>query len=53
LTNTFGANRLRLAGGGGADRVKEINEAGTRISREAANKCALVLARLGQAAKCS
>ena len=28
LTNTFGANRLRLAEDGGADRVEEINEAG-------------------------
>ena len=51
MTNTFGANRLRLTGGGGADRVKEINEAGTRISREAANKCALVFGSIGPGGK--
>jgi methionine synthase I (cobalamin-dependent) len=51
LTNTFGANRLRLAEGGCADLVKEINEAGARISREAANKRALVFASIGPSGK--
>jgi len=51
LTNTFGANRLRLAEGGCADRVREINEAGARISREAANKRALVFASIGPSGK--
>jgi 5-methyltetrahydrofolate--homocysteine methyltransferase len=51
LTNTFGGNRLRLAEGGGADRVNEINEAGARISREAAGDRALVFASIGPSGK--
>jgi len=35
-TNTFGANRLRLAADGLADRAQEINAAGVRIARAAA-----------------
>ncbi|MFC5996488.1 homocysteine S-methyltransferase family protein [Pseudonocardia hispaniensis] len=35
-TNTFDANRLRLASAGLADRVTEINIAGARLAREAA-----------------
>ncbi len=34
-TNTFGANRLRLAGAGLEDSVSEINIAGARLAREA------------------
>lgn len=34
-TNTFGANRLRLAGAGLEGRVSEINIAGARLAREA------------------
>jgi homocysteine S-methyltransferase len=34
-TNTFGANRIRLARHGLADKVNEINEAGVRLAREA------------------
>jgi DNA-binding transcriptional ArsR family regulator len=34
-TNTFDANRLRLAGTGLQDRVAEINIAGARLAREA------------------
>ena len=34
-TNTFGANRLRLARFGLADRVAELNRAGARVAREA------------------
>ena len=35
-TNTFGANRSRLAGHGLEDQVREINAAGVRLAREAA-----------------
>jgi homocysteine S-methyltransferase len=35
-TNTFGANRFRLARHGLADRMAEINEAGVRLAKEAA-----------------
>ena len=35
-TNTFGANRKRLASFGFADKVRLINQAGVRIAREAA-----------------
>lgn len=34
-TNTFGANRLRMAGLGAAGKVREINLAGVRLAREA------------------
>lgn len=51
LTNTFGANRLRLAQYGCADRVNEINEAGVRISREAAGSEVLVFASMGPTGK--
>ena len=51
LTNTFGANRFRLAEAGAADRVKEINEAGARISKEAAGRQALVFASIGPSGK--
>jgi homocysteine S-methyltransferase len=34
-TNTFGANRIRLARHGLAGKVKEINQAGVRIARQA------------------
>jgi 5-methyltetrahydrofolate--homocysteine methyltransferase len=51
LTNTFGANRLRLAEGGGADRVIEINEAGARLSRSAAAGQTLVFASIGPTGK--
>ncbi|MDR7549792.1 MAG: homocysteine S-methyltransferase family protein, partial [Armatimonadota bacterium] len=35
-TNTFGANRLKLAGHGLADQVEAINAAGVRLARQAA-----------------
>jgi homocysteine S-methyltransferase len=35
LTNTYGANRLRLAGQGFGDLVREINVAGARIAAQA------------------
>jgi 5-methyltetrahydrofolate--homocysteine methyltransferase len=47
LTNTFGANRLRLAESGHAGKVREINEAGARISRDAAAHRAHVFASIG------
>ncbi len=46
-TNTFGANRMRLAGYGLRDRVQEINLAGVRIAREAAQDRAFVAGSVG------
>lgn len=51
LTNTFGANRFRLSDAGLADRVAEINEAGARLSREAAGNRAFVFASIGPTGK--
>ena len=51
LTNTFGANRIRLAEGGIADCAREINEAGARLSHEAAAGRALVFASIGPSGK--
>jgi methionine synthase I (cobalamin-dependent) len=51
LTNTFGANRFRLAEAGAADKVKAINESGARISREAAGGSAFVFASMGPSGK--
>lgn len=52
LTNTFGANRFRLSEAGCVERLGEINEAGVRISREAASgKPALVFASIGPSGK--
>jgi methionine synthase I (cobalamin-dependent) len=51
LTNTFGANRLRLAAHGLGDRTLEINRAGARISRRAAGSCARVFASIGPTGK--
>src|SRR5262245_6982314 len=42
LTNTFGANRIRLEGHSLAGRVKDINARGVEISRRAAASRALV-----------
>jgi methionine synthase I (cobalamin-dependent) len=47
LTNTFGANRLRLAESGQQERVRDLNREGVRISRAAASGRALVFASLG------
>jgi len=46
-TNTFGANRMRLAGYGFRDRVQEINLAGVRLAREAAQDRAFVAGSVG------
>jgi len=51
LTNTFGANRLRLQETGLTDRVGAINEAGARLSQDAAGKHACVFASLGPTGK--
>ena len=51
LTNTFGANRIRLTESGGADRLKKINLAGVALSRKAAGKRALVFASIGPSGK--
>src|SRR5579862_4932143 len=46
-TNTFGANRKRLAAFGFADKVRLINQAGVRIAREAARDQAFVAGAVG------
>ncbi len=51
LTNTFGGNRFRLAEAGAADKVREINEAGARLSKVAAGGRALVFASIGPSGK--
>lgn len=51
MTNTFGANRVRLAESGCAERAKEINEAGAQLSRQAAAGRALVFASIGPTGK--
>ncbi len=51
LTNTFGANRLRLSEAGLEDKVVEINGAGVEISRRAAMKRAFVFASMGPSGK--
>jgi methionine synthase I (cobalamin-dependent) len=51
LTNTFGANRLRLAAHHLEHRVIEINRAGVEISRTASAGRALVFASIGPTGK--
>src|SRR5580704_1362942 len=46
-TNTFGANRKRLAAYGFAEKVRLINQAGVRIAREAARDQAFVAGAIG------
>jgi len=46
-TNTFGANRVRLAAFGMAEKLKEINRAGVRLAREAARDTAFVAGAVG------
>jgi methionine synthase / methylenetetrahydrofolate reductase (NADH) len=46
-TNTYGANRLKLAGYGLDDKAYEINYAGVRIAREAAGERAFVGGAIG------
>jgi homocysteine S-methyltransferase len=46
-TNTFGANRVRLAAFGMAEKLRSINEAGVRLAREAAGDKAFVAGAMG------
>ncbi|MEE9218817.1 MAG: bifunctional homocysteine S-methyltransferase/methylenetetrahydrofolate reductase, partial [Acidobacteriota bacterium] len=46
-TNTFGANRLRLAGHGFASRVADINHAGARLARSCAAASVHVAGSIG------
>ena len=46
-TNTFGANRKRLSAFGFADKLRQINQAGVRIAREAARDLAFVAGSVG------
>ncbi|MBN1292043.1 MAG: homocysteine S-methyltransferase family protein [Candidatus Latescibacteria bacterium] len=47
LTNTFGGNPYKLRKYGVEDRLEELNEAGVRISKDAAEGRALVLGSIG------
>ena len=51
LTNTFGANRIRLAENSLADRVVEINRRGVEIPHEGADGKAAVFASIGPSGK--
>jgi methionine synthase I (cobalamin-dependent) len=51
LTNTFGANRIRLAEQGSAERAAEINARGVEISLKAAAGRARVFASIGPTGK--
>ena len=46
-TNTFGANRIRLAAFGLAEKLKAINHAGVRLAREAAKEGVFVAGAMG------
>jgi homocysteine S-methyltransferase len=46
-TNTYGANRVKLAGYGLEDKIHDINFAGARIAREAAGDRAFVAGSIG------
>jgi homocysteine S-methyltransferase len=46
-TNTFGGNRMRLAGFGMAEKLKAINQAGVRLAREAATEGIFVAGAVG------
>src|SRR5918911_975688 len=41
-TNTFGSNRVRLGAFGFSEKLRDINEAGVRLAREAARDHAFV-----------
>lgn len=51
LTNTFGANRLRLRENGLEEKVTEINRQGVELSRQAAKGRAYVFASIGPTGK--
>jgi homocysteine S-methyltransferase len=46
-TNTYGANRVKLAGYGLEDRIREISRTGARLAREAAGDRAFVAGAIG------
>jgi homocysteine S-methyltransferase len=46
-TNTFGANRVKLAGFGVAEKLRAINQAGVRLARAAAGANAFVAGAIG------
>jgi homocysteine S-methyltransferase len=46
-TNTYGANRVRLAGFGLLEKLKAINQAGVKLAREAACDTAFVAGAVG------
>lgn len=46
-TNTYGANRARLAGFGLAEKLRDINLAGARLAREAAQDFCFVAGAIG------
>ena len=51
LTNTFGANRIRLAEFNLANKVAEINQRGAALSKQAAGTKAFVFASIGPTGK--
>ena len=51
LTNTFGANRVRLGQEAAADQVSDINQRGVEISLRAAGSVARVFASIGPSGK--
>lgn len=51
LTNTFGANRIRMEGHSASPNVTEINRRGVEISKQAAGVRARVFASMGPAGK--
>ncbi|HST21302.1 MAG TPA: bifunctional homocysteine S-methyltransferase/methylenetetrahydrofolate reductase [Blastocatellia bacterium] len=46
-TNTYGANRMKLAGYGLGDKIREINTTGAHLAREAAGDRAFVAGAIG------
>src|SRR5262252_7427340 len=46
-TNTFGANRMRLAAFGLGEKLRAINQAGVKLAREAARETAYVAGAVG------
>src|SRR5262249_44930867 len=46
-TNTFGANRIKLASFGLADKLHDINVAGVHVARRAAGRSAFVAGSIG------
>jgi len=51
ITNTFGANRVKLAEFDLQDKVKEINTEGARLAREGAGEKALIAGSVGPTGK--